>query len=153
MSRKKFLESGVRFKARTFSDEHLAGLLNAELKLSQFEALQKSIEFVTGSKLTSNLRKNHNSARNLGLRDAGVAEEIYCAEKENAKYWQYRNIKELCDFQIQMARLKLLLADHTNQASVWKFLIGSDKAGGVPYTHLSLDNTLEPETYKSSLTI
>ena len=56
-SRKKFLESGVRFKARMFSDEQLAGLLKAELKMSQLEALQKSIEFVTGSKLTSNLRK------------------------------------------------------------------------------------------------
>ena len=96
-SRKKFLESGVHFKARTFSDEHLAGLLKAELQLSQLEALQKSIEFVTGSKLTSNLRKNYKSARNLGLRDAGVAGEIYCAKKETAKYWQYRNIKELCE--------------------------------------------------------
>ena len=57
LSRKKFLESGVSFKARTFSDEQLAGLLKAELKMSQLEALQKSIEFVTGSKLTSNLRK------------------------------------------------------------------------------------------------
>ena len=45
------------------------------------------------------------------------------------------------------------MANHTNQASVWKFSIGSDKAGGVHYTHLSLDNTLEPATYKTSLTI
>ena len=34
-SRKKFLESGISFKARTFSDEQLAGLLKAELKMSQ----------------------------------------------------------------------------------------------------------------------
>ena len=86
-SRKKFLESGVRYKVRTFSDEHFAGLLKAELKMSQFENLQKSIEFVTGSKLTSILRKK--SARNLGLKDARVAGENYCAEKETAKYWQY----------------------------------------------------------------
>ena len=33
-SRKKFLESGVSFKARTFSDKQLAGLLKAGLKMS-----------------------------------------------------------------------------------------------------------------------
>ena len=152
-SRKKFLESGVRFKARMFSDEQLAGLLKAELKMSQLEALQKSIEFVTGSKLTSNLRKNYKSARNLGLKDAGIAGEIHCAEIETAKYWQYTNIKELCELLIQRARSKALLAKHTNQGLVWKFSIGSDKAGGVHYTHLSLDNTLEPATSKTSLTI
>ena len=152
-SRKKFVESGVHFKARTFSDEHFAGLLKAGLQLSQLEALQKSIEFVTGSKLTSNLRKNYKSARNLGLKDAGVAGEIYCAEKETSKYWQYRNIKELCELLIQRARTKALLANHTNQASVWKFSIGSDKAGGVHYTHLSLDSSLEPPTSKTSHTI
>ena len=60
--------------------------MKAELKMSQLEALQKSIEFVTGSKLTSNLRKNYKSARNLGLKDAGIAGEIHCAEIETAKY-------------------------------------------------------------------
>ena len=45
------------------------------------------------------------------------------------------------------------MANHTNQASVWKFSIGSDKAGGVHFTHLSLDNSLEPATSKTSLTI
>ena len=36
---------------------------------------------------------------------------------------------------------------------VWKFSIGNDKAGGVHYTHLSLDNILKPATSKTSLTI
>ena len=150
---KKFLESGVRYKAPTFSDEHFAGLLKAELKMSQLEDLQKSIEFVTGSKLTSNLRKNYKSARNLGLKDAGVAGEIYCSEKETATYWQYRNIKELCELLIQRARIIAPLANHANQASVWKFSMGCDKAGSIHYTHLSLYNTLEPATSKTNLTI
>ena len=54
---------------------------------------------------------------------------------------------------IQRARSKALLAKHTNQGLVSKFSIGTDKAGGVHYTHLSLDNTLEPATSKTSLTI
>ena len=85
LSRKKFRESGDSFKARTFSDAQLAGLFKAELKTSQLEAQKKSTEFVTGSKLISNLRKNYKSARNLGFRDAGAAGEIHCAETETAK--------------------------------------------------------------------
>ena len=112
---RKFLESGVSFKARTFSDKQLAGLLKAGLKMSQLEALKKSIEFVTGSKLTSNLRKNYKSARDLGLRDAGIAGEIHRAEIETEKYWQYINIKELWELLIQRARTKALLAKDTNQ--------------------------------------
>ena len=54
---------------------------------------------------------------------------------------------------IQRARTKALLAKHTNQELVWKFSIGSDKAGSVHYAHLSFDNTLEPATSKTSLTI
>ena len=53
---------------------------------------------------------------------------------------------------IRRARSKRHLARHTNQ-QVWKFVIGSDKAGGVNYTHLTLENSLEPATAKTSLTI
>ena len=54
---------------------------------------------------------------------------------------------------IRRARSASLLARHTNQQEVWKFVIGSDKAGGVNYTHLTLENSLEPATAKTSLTI
>ena len=87
------------------------------------------------------------------MRDAGIAGEIHSAEIETAKYWQYINIKELCELLIQRARRKALLTKHTNLGLVWKFSIGSDKAGGVHYTHLSLDNTLKPASSKTSHTI
>ena len=47
-SRNQFLKTGITFEANFFTDDHLAGLLKAELKGSQLEALQKSIEFVSG---------------------------------------------------------------------------------------------------------
>ena len=50
-----------------------------------FEALQKSIVFMTGLKLTSNHRKHYKSAGKLGLRDAGVAGEILLCRKRNCK--------------------------------------------------------------------
>ena len=46
-----------------------------------------------------------------------------------------------------------MLAKHTNQNSVWAFSIGCDKAGGVQYTHVMLQNTLQPAASKTSLTI
>ena len=95
-SRKQFLKTGITFEANLFSDEHLAGLLKAELKGSQLEALQKSIGFVTGHKLTSNLRANTKAARQLGLLDAGIASEIHSGELKTAKFWYYTHIKELC---------------------------------------------------------
>ena len=70
---------------------------------------------MTGSKLTSNLIKNYKSARNLGLRDSGIAGEIHRAEIDTEKYWQYINIQELWELLIQRARTKALLAKHTNQ--------------------------------------
>ena len=100
-SRKQFLKTGITFEANLFTDEHLAGLLKAELKGSQLEALQKSIEFVTGQKLTSNLRANTKAARQLGLSDAGVAGEIHSGEEETAKFWYYTHIKELCELMIR----------------------------------------------------
>ena len=54
---------------------------------------------------------------------------------------------------IRRAKPASLLARHTNQQDVWKFIIGSDKAGGVNYTHLTLETSLEPATAKTSLTI
>jgi len=54
---------------------------------------------------------------------------------------------------IRRAKTASLLARHTNQQEVWKFIIGSDKAGGVNYTHLTLETSLEPATAKTSLTI
>ena len=53
-SRKQFIRSGVSFKARQYTDEHLAGLVKLGFKETQLEALQKSMELITGVKLTSN---------------------------------------------------------------------------------------------------
>ena len=53
-SRKQFIRCGVSFKARQYTDEHLAGLVKLGFKETQLEALQKSMELITGVKLTSN---------------------------------------------------------------------------------------------------
>ena len=74
-SRKQIIRSGVSFKARQYTDEHLAGLVKLGLKETRLKALQKSMELITGVKLTSNLKKNLKRARNLGLEDAGKQEK------------------------------------------------------------------------------
>ena len=152
-SRKNFLRNGISFKASHFTDEHLAGLLKVGFKETQLEALQKSMKLVTGMKLTSNLKENLKRARNRGLVDAGIAGEIETGQLGSAKYWLYGNIKELAELQIRRAKEKLLLAFHTNQKLYWKFSIGSDKARGIHYTHLMLENSLEPASSKTSITI
>ena len=63
-SRKQFIRSGISFQARQYTDEHLAGLIKLGFKETQLEALQKSMELITGVKLTSNLKKNLKRARN-----------------------------------------------------------------------------------------
>ena len=152
-SRKQFLKSGVRFKAAQYTDEHLAGLLKLDFKETQLEALQKSMELVTGVKLTSNLRKNVHQARNRGLKDAGIAGEIKTGQLETAKYWLYPNIKELVGLLIRRAREKSVLAFHTNQNHLWKFTVGGDKARGIYYTHITLENSLQPASSKTSITL
>ena len=72
---------------------------------------------------------------------------------DTAKYWLYVNIKELVELQLRRAKEKSLLAFHTNQKRVWKFTLGSDKARGIHYTHLILENSLEPASAKTSITI
>ena len=75
-SRKQFIRSGFSFQASQYTDEHLAGLLRLDFKETQLEALQKSMELLTGVKLTSNLKKNLKRARNLGLEDEQKSCEI-----------------------------------------------------------------------------
>ena len=152
-SRKHFLRRGVSFQASQYTDEHLAGLLKLNFKETQLEALQKSMELITGVKLTSNLKENLKLARNRGLKDAGKAGEIQTGQKATAKYWICPNIKEIAELQIRRAREKSILAFHTNQKKVWKFSVGSDKASGIHYTHLTLENSLEPASAKTSITI
>ena len=150
-SRKQFIRSGVSFQARQYTDEHLAGLVKLGFKKTQLEALQKSMELITGVKLTSNLKKKLKRARNLGLEDAGKAGEIKTGSLKSAKYWLYPNIKEVIELQIRRAREKSLLGFHTNQKQVWNFTVGSDKARGIYYTHLSLENSLEPASSKTTI--
>ena len=147
------MKNGIQFKASQYTDDHLAGLLKLDFKETQLEALQKSMELVTGIKLTSNLKKNLKQARTKGLKDAGVAGEIQTGQVGTAKYWLYVNIKELVELQLRRAREKSLLAFHTNQKRVWKFTLGSDKARGIHYTHLILENSLKPASAKTSITI
>ena len=111
------------------------------------------MELITGVKLTSNLTENLKLARNRGLKDAGKEGEIQTGQKATAKYWICSNIKELAELQIRRTRDKSILAFHTNQKTVWKFSVGSDKAGGIHYTHLTLENSLEPASAKTSITI
>ena len=111
------------------------------------------MELITGVKLTSNLKKNLKLARNRGLKDAGKAGEIQTGQKATAKYWICPNIKELAELQIRRAREKSILAFHTNQKKVWKFSVGSDKASGIHYTHLTQENSLDPASAKTSITI
>ena len=59
----------------------------------------------------------------------------------------------MIELQLRWAREKSLLGFHTNQKLVWKFTVGSDKARGIYYTHLSLENSLEPASSKTSITI
>ena len=152
-SRKHFLRRGISFKASQYTDEHLAGLLKLDFKGTQLEALQKSMELITGVKLTSNLKKNLKLARNRGLKDAGKAGEIQTGQKATAKYWICPNIRELAELQLRRAREKSILGFHTNQNQVWKFSIGSDKARGIHYSHLSLENSLEPASARTCITI
>ena len=152
-NRRRFLEEGLTFKTTQFTDEHLAGLLKMNFKQEQLYALQRSMKNIMGIKLTTNLKKNLNLARNIGLKDAGCAGEITCGQFETAKFWKYKNIKLTCELLIRRAKQNAFLAKHTNQNSAWKFSIGSDKAGGVHYTHIILQNTLQPAASKTSLTI
>ena len=85
------MKNGIQFKASQYTDDHLAGLLKLDFKETQLEALQKSMELVTGIKLTSNLKKNLKQARTKGLKDAGVAGEIQTGQVDTAKYWLYVN--------------------------------------------------------------
>ena len=111
------------------------------------------MELVTGVKLTSNLRKNVKQARNRGMKDAGVAGEIKTGQIKTAKYWIYQNIKELVGLLIRRAREKSVLAFHTNQDQLWKFTIGGDKARGIHYTNLTFENSLQPASSKTSITL
>ena len=111
------------------------------------------MELITGVKLTSNLKKNLKRARNLGLEDAGKAGEIKTGSLKSAKYWLYPNIKDVIELQLRRAREKSNLGFHTNQKHFCKFTVGSDKARGIYYTHLSLENSLEPASSKTSITI
>ena len=111
------------------------------------------MELVTGVKLISNLKKNLKQARTKGLKDAGVAGEIQTGQVGTAKYWLHVNIKELVELQLRWAKETSLLAFHTNQKRVWKFTLGSDKARGIHYTHLILENSLKPASAKTSITI
>ena len=75
-NKQRVLREGLTFKAKQFTDEHLAGLLKMDFKQEQLQALQRSMKKIIGIKLTSNLKKNLKSARNIGLNDAGFGGEI-----------------------------------------------------------------------------
>ena len=54
---------------------------------------------------------------------------------------------------MRKAREKSVLAFHTNQNNFWKFTIGGDKARGIYYTHITLENSLQPASSKTSITL
>ena len=107
-NKERFLREGLTFKATQFTDEHLAGLLKMDFKQEQLQALQRSMKKIIGIKLTSNLKKNLKSARNIGLNDAGCGGEITCGQFETAKFWKYQNIKLTCELLIRRAKQKAL---------------------------------------------
>ena len=152
-SRNNFRRNGTNFNASQFTDDHLADLLKLGFKETQLEALQKSMELVTGNNLTRNLREIPKLARKKGLKDAGIAGEIKKGQLATAKYWFYSNMREIAELQVQRGTKKTVLAFHTNQPFFWKFSIRSDKAQGTHYTHLVLEISLEPASSKTSITI
>ena len=152
-SREEFLKRGVSFRAHEFSDQHIAGLLKVDMNRNQLRALQRSMSQVMGHKLTSNLKKTLEKARNSGIQDAGDAAILHCGEFQGAKFWRYENITEVVELLVIRAQKNRLLAKHTNQSLSWKIAFCSDRAHGITFVHLVLQNSIEPASAKTSLTI
>lgn len=104
-SRNNFRRNGINFNASQFTDDHLADLLKLGFKETQLEALQKSMELMTGYNLSGNLREIPKLARKKGLKDAGIAGEIKKGQLATAKYWFYSNMREIAELQVEMERI------------------------------------------------
>ena len=152
-SREEFLKSSVTFHADEFNDQHIAGLLKVNMKRNQLRVLQQSISQVMGHKLTGNLKKTLKEERNSGLVDAGSAGVLHFGEFKGAKFWRYENIPEVLELLVKRANKNHLLAKHTNQSMSWKVSFCSDRAQGISFVHFVLQNSTQPASAKTSLTI